>query len=228
MSSSPEYASAFPVPVSALQYREVSARKSRDGVALPEPLPIPDEGLPKPQGQQSDPETDLAVRIARERADAANEIEQRLRKEYEQKLHAAREPIATMLANFEEQRSHYYAQVEMEIVQLALSIAAKILHREAQVDPMLLAALVRLAVERMREGSSVTVRVSPGRGDSWKRYFAAIASLSHVEVEEDPQLTDQDCLLDTELGSANFGLDSQLKEVEQGFFDLLALRPGTK
>jgi flagellar assembly protein FliH len=42
---------------------------------------------------------------------------------------------------------------------------------------------------------------------------------------EDPQLTDQDCLLETELGTANFGLDSQLKEVEQGFFDLLALRP---
>jgi flagellar assembly protein FliH len=35
-------------------------------------------------------------------------------------------------------------------------------------------------------------------------------------------------VLETELGTANFGLDSQLKEVEQGFFDLLALRPGTK
>ena len=27
------------------------------------------------------------------------------------------------------------------------------------------------------------------------------------------------------LGTANFGLDTQLKEVEQGFFDLMALRP---
>ncbi len=32
-------------------------------------------------------------------------------------------------------------------------------------------------------------------------------------------------MVETELGSANFGLDTQLKEVEQGFFDLLALRP---
>jgi flagellar assembly protein FliH len=31
--------------------------------------------------------------------------------------------------------------------------------------------------------------------------------------------------LETELGTTNFGLDTQLKEVEQGFFDLLALRP---
>ncbi len=49
--------------------------------------------------------------------------------------------------------------------------------------------------------------------------------MGHVAVEEDASLSDQDCILGTELGSANFGLDTQLKEVEQGFFDLLALRP---
>jgi flagellar assembly protein FliH len=71
----------------------------------------------------------------------------------------------------------------------------------------------------------VTIRVGRGRGESWKKYFAAIPSMAHVEIAEDEQLSDQDCVLETELGSANFGLDSQLKEVEQGFFDLLALRP---
>ena len=227
MSSSPEFASGLPVPVSALQYRDMSARKMRDGIAHPEAIQVDDAAMKNPSAPVT-AEAELVERIARERAEAAHEVEQRLRKEYEQKLTAVREPLAAMLAGFEEQRSHYYAQVEMEIVQLALSIAAKILHREAQVDPMLLAALVRLAVERMREGSSVTIRVSPGKGESWKQYFAAIPSLQHVEVSEDSQLTDQDCLLETELGTANFGLDAQLKEVEQGFFDLMALRPGTK
>jgi flagellar biosynthesis/type III secretory pathway protein FliH len=52
--------------------------------------------------------------------------------------------------------------------------------------------------------------------------------MSHVEVTEDSQLGEHDCLLETELGTANFGLDTQLKEVEQGFFDLLALRPATR
>ncbi len=227
MSSSPEFASGLPVPVSALQYRDMSARRMRDGVAHPEPIAV-DDAVVKSASPQPTAAEELAALIAHERAEAAHEVEQRLRKEYEQKLTAVREPVAAMLAGFEEQRSHYYAQVEMEIVQLALSIAAKILHREAQVDPMLLAALVRIAVEKMREGSSITIRVSPGKGVSWKQYFAAIPSLQHVEVTEDPQLSDQDCLLETELGTANFGLDAQLKEVEQGFFDLMALRPGTK
>jgi len=139
-----------------------------------------------------------------------------------------RSVIAAMIASFDEQRSCYYAQVEAEIVKLALSIAAKILHRETQIDPMLLAALVRLAVERMNEGSNVTVRVGLGRGESWKQYFAGFANMAHVTVTEDAQLSEEDCLLDTALGSANFGIEAQLKEVEQGFFDLLALRPGGK
>ena len=52
--------------------------------------------------------------------------------------------------------------------------------------------------------------------------------MAHVEIAEDAHLSDQDCMVGTELGSANFGLDTQLKEVEQGFFDLLALRPASR
>jgi flagellar assembly protein FliH len=90
---------------------------------------------------------------------------------------------------------------------------------------MLVAALVRMATEKMREGSSVTVRVGPGRGKQWKEYFDRQTSAAQIEVTEDAALSENDCVLQTELGAANFGLDTQLKEVEQGFFDLLALRP---
>lgn len=225
MSSSAEYAAGAPVPIASLQYRDISSRRGKNHPAQDE---VNQESAEETSKKEHDPgvsEALLIARIEREKAEAVSAAEQRLRQEYEQKLAAARAPITALIAGFEEQRSEYFAQVEGEIVQLALSIAAKILHREAQVDPMLLAALVRLAVERMREGSSVTIRVGRGRSQSWKQYFAAIPSMAHVEIAEDEQLSDQDCMLETELGSANFGLDSQLKEVEQGFFDLLALRP---
>jgi flagellar assembly protein FliH len=76
--------------------------------------------------------------------------------------------------------------VEAEVVQLALAIAAKILHREAQVDPMLVAALVSMAIEKMREGSSVTVRVAQGNGKRWKEFFAGNWG-SRIEVVEDEE-----------------------------------------
>ncbi|MGB6688211.1 MAG: FliH/SctL family protein [Terracidiphilus sp.] len=227
MSYSAGYSSILPMPFASLQYRDIA-----DGSASDDPRQDASDQFSaradKRRVEVEMTEAELAARIRQERVEAASQADQKLRQEYEQKLIQARAPIAATVKEFGQQRDDYFARVESEVVQLSLSIAAKILHREAQVDPMLVASLVRIAVEKMREESSVTVHVSTGRGIAWKQYFAGFPNLSRVEVVEDPQLNDQDCVLETELGSANFGLDTQLKEVEQGFFDLLALRPATR
>jgi flagellar assembly protein FliH len=225
MSSSTEFESVFSLPVATLEYQDMAGELIGDG---PTRQGGRANGGAKRRAQVELSEEELVERLTRERAEATHQAEQRLRQEYEAKLQAARAPIAAALAGFETQRGEYFARVEAEVVQLALAIARKILHREAQVDPMLVAALVRMTVEKMREGSSVTVRVGAGRAKRWKDYFAGQPSVAHVAVIEDAGLNDQDCVLETELGSANFGLDTQLKEVEQGFFDLLALRPESK
>ncbi len=226
MSYSTPYSTIAPLPIATLQYRDIG------GSLETEEEPAGDEhrngcaGKRRAEVEMS--EEELAAKIRQERADAVAQLEQKLRQELEQKLLAARGPVASAVKDFAEQRDDYFARVEAEVVQLSLSIAAKILHREAQVDPMLVATLARIAVEKMRDDSNVTVRVAPGRGASWKQYFAGFPNLAHVEVVEDSKLSDQDCLLETQLGVANFGLDTQLKEVEQGFFDLLALRPAAR
>jgi flagellar assembly protein FliH len=132
------------------------------------------------------------------------------------------------LERFVAERKDYFSRVESDVVQLALAISAKILHREAQVDPMLVAALVRVAVEKLHDGSSVSVRVSPQKAGRWREYLANPLNGSTVAVVEDAHIGPDDCTLETDLGSADFSIDAQLKEVEQGFFDLLAQRPQVK
>lgn len=226
MSFSSTYSSVMPLPISSLQYPDIG-----DSVTVDERGGVPNQGehhSNKGRAEIELSEADFVARIRQERADAVAQVEQKMRQEIEQKIQAAQAPIVAVLKEFADQREDYFASVEAEVVQLALSIAAKILHREAQVDPMLVATLVRMAVEKMREGSSVTVRVSPRRAAAWKKYFAGFPNMARVEVAEDAKLSEQDCLLETELGTANFGLDTQLKEVEQGFFDLIALRPANR
>ena len=223
--SSVEFSSIFPVPVKSLEYLDMGVSPASKGELNPrlEDMAAREEAERKKKAAAS--EADLAERIKRERADAVQQTELRMRQEFEHRLAASHAPILAAVAAFNEQRSEYFTRAEAEIVQLALAIAAKILHREAQVDPMLVASLVRIAVERLREGSSVTVRVGRGKAERWKEYFLSQAMVARVEVVEGADLSDHDCLLETELGVANFGLDTQLKEVEQGFFDLLALKP---
>ena len=77
----------------------------------------------------------------------------------------ARRDCPKPCAQFAAQREGYFQRVESEVVQLALSIARKILHREAQIDPLLLAGIVRVALESLNDGTQVRLRANPA-GDS--------------------------------------------------------------
>jgi flagellar biosynthesis/type III secretory pathway protein FliH len=144
---------------------------------------------------------------------------------YEEELSRERKNVADLVQAFQEQRTDYYSKVEIELVHLALAIAAKILHREAQVDRMVVAGLVKVMLERLQQNTKVVVRVRPEDAEAWRHYFR---DQTNLQVVEDFALEPKACLIETELGIANLGLDAQLKEVEQGFFDLLARRPDAK
>src|SRR5271165_7525680 len=144
---------------------------------------------------------------------------------FEEELDRERKRLTDLIVEFQQQRKDYYAKVELELVHLALAIAAKILHRESQVDRMVVAGLVKVMLERLQQNTQVVVRVRPEDAKAWTHYFR---DHSHLQIVEDSTLEPKACLLETELGIANMALEAQLKEVEQGFFDLLAQRPDPK
>jgi flagellar assembly protein FliH len=90
---------------------------------------------------------------------------------------------------------------------------------------MVVAGLVKLMNERLQQKTKIIVHIRPEDAESWRHYFRDNVN---VQVVEDFTLEPKACLLETELGIADLGLDAQLKEVEQGFFDLLAQRPEAK
>ena len=152
--------------------------------------------------------------------------EARARADFEKKLVELRAQMASALQEFKSQRDAYFEKVESEVVQLALSIARKILHREAQVDPLLLAGVVRVALESLHEGTRVRLRTHPDEIKLWRGYFGqGNEILPAPEFIGDPSLAPGNCVLETELGATNIGLETQMKEIEQGFLDLLEQRP---
>jgi flagellar assembly protein FliH len=137
-----------------------------------------------------------------------------------------RQGMAEMLTAFARERENFYHKVEPEIVNLALNIARKILHREAQIDPLLLAGLVRVALEAIEFSTQVTVRVHPRWLVPWREYFTQHIDPGDMpELVEDPTLDENRCVLETHLGKTELGWEVQLKEIEQGLLDLLAQRP---
>jgi flagellar biosynthesis/type III secretory pathway protein FliH len=213
------------VPVTSFSYRDMGD---------PASLPVKEAGRPRPE-KEDEPQAapsitpqELQERVRSARGEAVAETEARLTMEYDSRSNTERAKFAHALELFQIERRDYFSRVEADVVQLALAIAAKILHREAQVDPMLVAALVRFAVDKLHDGSSVSVRVSLLETARWRASLANPANGAKIEIIEDAHLAPGDCILTTELGSTNFSIDAQMKEVEKGFFDLLAQRPVIK
>jgi flagellar assembly protein FliH len=208
-------------PVMSLQYREMAS--ALPPVQRMKGPPAPEPAMPRAEVEMS--EGELQRLLADVRDEATRTTEARVREEMRVRLEVEAERVTGALAGFETSRGDYFKRVEAEVVRLSLSIAAKILHREAQVDPMLVAALVQIAVNQLKENTAVNVRVHPGSAAQWRARFEAAPQWAVVTVVEDAALEAGDCVLETELGSANFSLAAQLKEVEQGFFDMLAQTP---
>lgn len=187
-------------------------------------------------GDHSSYTNPASIHVAREAAQEAqritelrNQIETEAQKKFEEQLVRERSHIARALASFTRDRAVYFEKIEGEVVQLALSIARKILHREAQLDPLLLAGIVRVALEKIDKATGVILRVHPQNASDWRKYLAMQLDPADLpEIVEDQVQPLDVCVLETTMGVASFGLDIQLKEIEQGLMDLLAARPGTQ
>ncbi len=148
---------------------------------------------------------------------------------FDQQVAMLRDEIAKALREFAHERDVYFLRVEEQVVRLTLAIARKILHREAQVDPLLLAGILRVALDKIGSGSTTRLRAHPSDVKVWRDYFAqARESFPTPELIGDPEVQPGQCRLETEVGSTEIGLETQMKEIEQGFLDLLVERPGSR
>jgi flagellar assembly protein FliH len=188
------------------------------------------ERLWTPDAKASGPpqvsEDQIRAREARARKEGRDEGLAQGLADFEKKLAGEKQSVLQTIREFTRERETYFQRVEAEVVGLAVAIARKILHREAQVDPLLLAGVVRVGLDTVATGTRVRLRVHPDQVHAWHEFFSQQHDLQSLpELVGDPALGSGHCMLETELGSTDLTLENQLKEIEQGFFDLLAQRP---
>ncbi len=128
--------------------------------------------------------------------------------------------LAGLAGSFAAERDRYLQVVEQEVVKLALAVAARILRREAQMDPLLLTGAVRVALGQLAATTEVKLRVPEVDLDLWMEAINLLPNLAlkpTVEVGAGMRLGD--CEIETGMGSVDLGIRAQLGEIERGFFD---------
>jgi flagellar assembly protein FliH len=160
------------------------------------------------------------MEMARREAKAEARIE--WEREMEERLMTERVRVTQACEEVARERARYFASVEPEVVKLALAIAARVLHREAKMDPLMLLAAVRVVLGKVAEESETVLRVPPGDVEMWRGVFG---SSDAVRLVGDEQMKTGDCVVETSVGKVELGVSAQLEEIEKGFFDLLEQRP---
>jgi len=131
-----------------------------------------------------------------------------------------RQQIAKLIADLSADRERFFQAVEPEVVKLALAVAARILRREAQMDPLLLMGAVRVALGQLSGTTEVTLRVPAGQYNLWAEALALAPNLpAKPKIVAIEGMRLGECAIESQTGTADLGIRSQLGEIERGFFD---------
>jgi flagellar assembly protein FliH len=171
-------------------------------------------------------EPEIQAREKQARDQGIREGESGLRAEVDQKIREFREALALSLKQFAAEREDYFHHVEGHVVKLSLAIARRILHREAQIDPLVLSGAVRVALEKVSSATMVRLFVHPDQIRTWREFLDQQNDMREKpEIVGDPSVVEGECRIESSIGSADLSLENQITEIERGFFDLLAQRP---
>jgi flagellar assembly protein FliH len=121
--------------------------------------------------------------------------------------------LAQTLDELRSLRETMIRQTEQQMIELALAIAHRILRRESALDGDLIVAMARVALERLGEAAEATIRLNPEdyahtvqrHGDHWAG--------AKVRVIADPAVGRGGCLVESDFGFIDAGVEAQFDEV---------------
>ncbi|WP_114948596.1 type III secretion system stator protein SctL [Microvirga calopogonii] len=133
-------------------------------------------------------------------------------------LNAGAEEMARLIARAASEVARRRAVLEQELPQLVIEIITELL---GAFDPgELLVTAVRHAIERNYSGAEVYLHVHPTQVDMLARAFIGCDGREgqpRVRVDPDPTLSPQQCVLWSEYGNVELGLDAQMRALRLGF-----------
>lgn len=132
---------------------------------------------------------------------------------------ASQSAFARALASLGTYRARLRHDAERDLVELALSIARRIVRRELTVDPQAITGLARAALDRIDARELRSIRLHPAQAQAAAAYLTRLAP--GIEIVADGALEPGAAIFETSRGVFDAGLDTQIAEIERGLADLL-------
>ncbi len=150
-------------------------------------------------------------------AEAEQEYVRQKQRGYVDGSNEAKAAMAERLVDVAERTVDYFAQVERQVATLVMTALRKVLGEFD--DTELTLRVVRNALQVVRNQPRVTIRVPPAQESALQprlnELLAGYGRIGMIEMIADPRLGAGDCVLETELGVVDAGVEVQLQALER-------------
>lgn len=143
------------------------------------------------------------------------------RREAEEQVRPALDGLARNLAELAGLRETIRDEAARDLVRLAVSIAARVIHREVALDPDALIGLVNAAFLKLQSREIQRVRMHPGLESLVRKSLEQSRAPKNLALAPDPALRPGELLFETSQGILDASVDTQLQEIERGLIDRL-------
>ncbi len=122
-------------------------------------------------------------------------------------------------------RDQFIRRMEEDIINLCLKVVQNVINREIE-DSSYILDLIKKGIDNLTYTSSLVVRVSEYDYDfaiaNKSKILAMSDGVEQIEVRKDLALDHTECIIDTDTGSIDIGISSQIKQVKQLFNTILS------
>jgi flagellar assembly protein FliH len=163
---------------------------------------------------------ELERRIEQARRDGLKEGLESGRADAQQQLPATLDNIRETLAELERIRERLRQAAERDLVRLAVTVAARVIHRETVMDGDAMAGLIKAAFLKVQSREISRARMHPALESVVSKTLEQCGAAG-VVLMADSSLNPGELLFETSQGLLDASLNTQLGEIERGLLDQL-------
>ncbi|MFH1761904.1 MAG: FliH/SctL family protein [bacterium] len=144
---------------------------------------------------------------------------QKAKAEMEMKIRVFQENIARIADQFAKDKNRIYVQSEKIVLEIALSIAQKILNRECRADSKTVLGVIQKAIRQVIDTDRLIIRVNPDDYsivEKNKSFWSEVnARIEHLVIQEDDKVGRGGCLIESDSGNIDARVETQFGAVRQ-------------
>ncbi len=142
-----------------------------------------------------------------------------IREQQEQELNQLLAALATSLEELDRLRSNVLKNSTQDMLRLVLAIAEQVIHCEVKANPEVILSTLQKALQTAISSDEYHVKVHPDDlavvVENKPLFLASVSGLKNITLEADEKVSRGGCLIESELGQVDAGIEGQLEELRR-------------